>query len=157
MMLTRLFRFGVVGIAATVIHFVVAVGAVQIGNFPPQLANVLGFGVAFCASFLGQWRWTFAQRTTVPVARALPLYLMVSIGGFVANALAYEWLLTHTAWRYDVALASVLVAVAAVTFAVSRWWVFRPRVDFPAQLPAPAVPPPAVPPAAVPPPAVPPK
>jgi putative flippase GtrA len=126
-----LFRFGAVGLGATLVHFLVAVGAVQFGKLAPQLANVLGFGVAFCVSFLGQWRWTFLQRVSVPVARALPLYLMVSIGGFAANALAYEWLLTHTAWRYDVALAVVLVAVASMTFALSRYWVFRPRAHRP--------------------------
>lgn len=150
-MFRQMFRFGVVGLAATVVHFLVAVAAVQFVGLVPQLANVLGFGVAFCASFLGQWRWTFAQRDATPIALALPRYLMTSVGGFGANALAYEWLLAHTAWRYDAALAAVLVAVAAATFAVSRWWVFRPRVDFPAQLPPPAVPPPAVPPPAVPP------
>lgn len=125
-MLKQVFRFGVVGIAATVVHFLVAVIAVQFGGLAPRWANVLGFVVAFCVSFLGQWRWTFAQRAGVPVARAFALYLMVSIGGFLMNALAYEWLLSHTAWRYDIALALVLVGVASVSFAISRWWVFRP-------------------------------
>ena len=127
MLLTQAIRFGVVGLVATAVHFLFAVAAVQLFELAPQLANLLGFGVAFCVSFLGQWRWTFARRATTPVARALPLYLMVSIGGFVANALVYEWLLTHTAWRYDVALAVVLVAVAALTFVASRVWVFKAR------------------------------
>lgn len=141
MMLTQLFRFGVVGLGATVVHFVVAVGAVLLFDIAPQVANVSGFGVAFCVSFLGQWRWTFAQRATVPVTRALPPYLLLSIGGFAANALAYEWLLSHTAWRYDIALAVVLAAVAGVTFAVSRWWVFKPRVALPPETAPPRFPP----------------
>lgn len=129
MLLTQAFRFGVVGLAATVVHFLVAVVAVQLGVLAPQLANVLGFGVAFCVSFFGQWRWTFAQRGAAPVARALPLYLLLSIGGFAANALAYAWLLANTSWRYDVALAVVLAAVAALTFVASRAWVFKSRAD----------------------------
>jgi putative flippase GtrA len=90
----------------------------------PQLANVVGFLVAFTVSFLGQWRWTFGAHAA-PLLRALPSFFLVSVGGFAANALAYRWLLTHTALRYDVALALVLIGVAAMTFLLSRFWAFR--------------------------------
>jgi len=120
------FRFGVVGAIATATHFVVAVACVHSLAVDPQLANVAGFLVAFAVSFAGQWRWTFQERA-VPLAQALPGYLIVSVAGFLVNALAYHQLLAHASLRFDVALALVLAGVAGMTFVLSRLWVFRDR------------------------------
>lgn len=123
-MIGQVVRFGLVGAAAAATHFVIAVACVRGAGLDPQVANVVGFLVAFSVSFLGQWRWTFGAHGA-PLARALPSYFLVSVSGFLANALAYRWLLTHTRLRYDVALALVLIAVAAMTFLLSRFWAFR--------------------------------
>jgi putative flippase GtrA len=123
-MIGQLLRFGLVGAAAAATHFAVAVACVRITGVDPQLANVIGFLIAFAVSFVGQWRWTFANHAA-PVSRALPSFFFVSILGFATNALAYRWLLTHTTLRYDIALALVLVGVAAMTFVLSRYWAFR--------------------------------
>lgn len=123
-MLQQLVRFGLVGVVATVVHFVVAVACVRQLGTDPRSANVAGFAVAFVASFIGQRRWTFSA-TTAPWRTALPRYFVVSVLGFAVNAASYAWLLTHTSLRYDVALAIVLLAVATLTFVLSRWWAFR--------------------------------
>ena len=123
-MIGQVVRFGLVGAAAAATHFVVAVACVRGLAADPQIANVVGFLIAFSVSFLGQWRWTFATHAT-PLARALPSFFVVSIAGFAVNALAYRLLLTRTPLRYDVALAIVLIGVAAMTFALSRFWAFR--------------------------------
>ena len=123
-MIGQVARFAVVGAAAAATHFVVAVACVRALRIDPQLANVAGFLVAFTISFLGQWRWTFAAHAA-PLARALPAFFAVALGGFAANALAYRLLLTYTPLRYDVALALVLIFVAAMTFVLSRFWAFR--------------------------------
>lgn len=123
-MIGQIVRFGLVGAAAAATHFAVAVACVRWVALDPQIANVVGFLVAFAVSFAGQWRWTFAAQAA-PVARALPSFFLVSILGFATNAIAYRWLLTHTRLRYDVALALVLIGVAAVTFVLARFWAFR--------------------------------
>ena len=125
-MIAQLVRFGAVGAAAALTHFVVAVSAVRWGGVLPQWANVIGFGVAFVVSFLGQWRWTF-RSADAPWRRALPSFFLIAVSSFLLNALAYQLLLTYTPLRYDVALAIVLVAVAALTFVLSRVWAFRSR------------------------------
>ena len=61
------------------------------------------------------------------VRRALPSFFLIAVSGFLLNALAYQLLLTYTPLRYDAALAIVLVAVAALTFVLSRAWAFRSR------------------------------
>lgn len=122
-MLAQLARFGLVGLAATLTHFLVAVSCVRVLALEPQLANVAGFLVAFTVSFAGQWRWTF-RASAAPLARALPSYFAISVAGFLLNAAAYRWLLGHSALRYDVALALVLLGVAGLTFVLSRLWAF---------------------------------
>ncbi len=123
-MIGQVVRFGLVGAAAAATHFGVAVASVRALALDPQLANVVGFVVAFTVSFLGQWRWTFGAHGA-PLARALPSYFLVALGGFAVNAIAYRWLLMHTPLRYDVALALVIGFVAAMTFVLSRFWAFR--------------------------------
>jgi putative flippase GtrA len=123
-MIGQVVRFGMVGAAAAATHFVAAVACVRGLAIDPQIANVIGFLIAFSVSFLGQWRWTFAA-FDAPLARALPSFFLVSLAAFAANAIAYRLLLTHTRLRYDAALAIVLIAVAAVTFVLSRFWAFR--------------------------------
>ncbi len=123
-MIGQVVRFGLVGVAAAATHLLVAVACVRLFAIDPQLANVVGFLFAFGVSFLGQWRWTFGAHAA-PLARALPSYFFVALGGFAVNALAYRWLLTHTPLRYDAALALVVLGVAALTFILSRFWAFR--------------------------------
>lgn len=113
-----------VGAVASVVHFIVALTAVGVVGTSPQWANVIGFAAAFSVSFLGQYRWTFAQ-SEAPLLRALWRWLVVSLCGFAINSAAYAWLLAHTAWRYDVALAIVLLTVAVLTFLFSRGWAFQ--------------------------------
>jgi len=123
-MIGQVVRFGLVGAAAAATHFGVAVACVRGFAIDPQIANVIGFLVAFSVSFLGQWRWTFGAHDA-PLARALPSFFLVALTGFSVNALAYRLLLTRTSLRYDVALAIVLISVATMTFLLSRFWAFR--------------------------------
>ena len=52
---------------------------------------------------------------------------MVSAMGFAVNQAAYVALLRFSGLRYDVALALVLGAVAAMTFVAGRVWAFAGR------------------------------
>jgi putative flippase GtrA len=123
-MIARLVRFGAVGMVATATHFVVAVALTSGFGLDPQLTNVAGFLVAFIISFAGQWKWTFADQRA-RFATALPSYFALAVGGFAVNAIAYRLLLQTTGLRYDIALGIVLLAVAGVTFLLSRYWAFR--------------------------------
>jgi putative flippase GtrA len=89
----------------------------------PLLANVIGWLTAFGVSFLGHHSWTFRGHGTA-LGTSARRFLMVSAGGFLANESAYAWLLHAGGLRYDVALAMVLVAVAIVTYLLSRHWAF---------------------------------
>ena len=117
--------FGVVGIAAFLVHFTVVAVTVPLG-VAPLLANVLGFLAAFAVSFVGHGRWSFPAEGR-PVAPALKRFAVVAVGGFALNESAYAVLLRSTQLDYRAALFIVLVAVAGLTWLAGRYWAFRHR------------------------------
>lgn len=119
----RIWRFVVVGCTAAAIHWSVVVALVSQWDWPPLLANVAGWLVAFAASFSGHHLVTFRGHLTPWTSSALRFF-GISAGGFMVNELAYAWLIHWSAMRYDVLLAGVLVAVAGATYWLSLRWAF---------------------------------
>ncbi|WP_205959721.1 GtrA family protein [Ramlibacter humi] len=116
--------FVLVGCCAAAVHFAAVVWLVAGHGWLPLLANVAGWCLAFCVSFLGQWRLTFRSRQ----ARwqdAMPRFLTLSLAGFAMNETAYAAFLRWSGVRYDVLLALVLLGVAAITYVLSSRWAFR--------------------------------
>ena len=105
-------------------HWLVVVSSVHNFHWLPEAANVLGWFVAFFVSFGGHYRLTFRHQHK-QFYRALRRFFLVSASGFFLNELAYIWLLHHTAMTFDVLLGMILVAIAGITFVVSRLWAFR--------------------------------
>jgi putative flippase GtrA len=121
-------RFVVVGCLAAATHWTVAVGCVEFLGAPPLLANVAGWLVAFLVSFGGHYRWTFRHHPKL-LLKALRRFFLVSASGFLVNECAYAWLLSTTRLPYDGLLAALLIAVAGLTFVVSRLWAFRHKKE----------------------------
>lgn len=121
--MSRLFWFGMTGTAAALAHLGVVLALVEGAGQAPLGANVGGFLVGFAVSYGGQRYLTFAD-TAQAHARTLPRFFAVACLGFLLNEGFYALLLAGTALPYLLALAVVLVAVAAVTFTLSRYWVF---------------------------------
>jgi putative flippase GtrA len=87
------------------------------------MANVLGWLVALTVSFVGHDRLTFRGHGAARGAAAARFFV-VSAAGFALNESAYAVLLEWTTHRYDLLLAIVLLAVAALTYLLSRRWAF---------------------------------
>ena len=119
----QLLWFGLVGASAALVHMGLVWWLVARFEAAPLLANVLGFCVAFCVSFVGHHRRTFAVHAA-SVRHALPRFLLVALLGFSANELLYAALL-QLGVEYRLALFLVLVAVAGMTWLLSRYWAFR--------------------------------
>ncbi|MDO5652502.1 MAG: GtrA family protein [Brachymonas sp.] len=119
-------RFLVIGSLAAAVHYAVVRALVETGLLRPLTANVIGWLVAFWVSFFGHLRWTFTHQQA-PVKQALPRFFLLSAVGFAINEASYALALRFIAWRYDTVLVLVLLAVAVMTFVVSKLWAFRPR------------------------------
>jgi len=77
---------------------------------------------------LSLYRLTFRYQQN-SLAIACGRFFLVSASGFVINELSYAFLLHVTNIAYDLLLAVILVAIAVLTFILSRYWVFRHRIS----------------------------
>jgi putative flippase GtrA len=119
----QLLRFGIVGVFAAAIHFLIVVTLVQTFSYEPLIANIFAFFISFQASYFGHRRFTFTGTTALHVF-AFPKLLMVQIFNFIANeSLFYFFLSFHL--PYQVALILVLSILPLFTFVISKLWVFK--------------------------------
>lgn len=119
----RLAWFIAVGCVAAAVHWGVVVWLVGHAGWHPLVANGLGWLIAFGVSFAGHHGLSFRGHGAPPGGCAARFFF-VSAGGFAVNEASYALLLSYTGQRFDGLLAAVLVAVAGVTYLLSRHWVF---------------------------------
>ena len=116
--------FVVVGCSAAATHWLSAVTCIALLGIRPSLANFIGWCIAVVVSFLGHYFLTFRHHERV-LLPAIGRFLVVSASGFAINELAFVYLLNATNIPYYWLLAMILVAIAFLTFAFSRYWAFR--------------------------------
>jgi putative flippase GtrA len=119
---TSTFWFLAVGSAAALTHMVVF--ALAQHQMWPELANALGFCVAFVVSFAGHRLLSFKDASTT-VATSLGRFAVTAVAGFASNELVFVLLLRWLDWPSLLALFVALVFAAGQTFLLSRFWAFR--------------------------------
>lgn len=122
----RAIYFIAVGCGAALIHFLTVVALVELPGWPPLAANVAGWLCAFGFSFTGHHRLTFAGHS-LTVSRSASRFFLISAAGFAVNETVYAFGLHFSPLHYDLLLALILVAVAVLTFAASRYWAFADK------------------------------
>lgn len=116
------FWFLAVGGTAALTHL--AVFALVQDQMLPELANALGFVIAFFVSFVGHRRLSFKDAGTT-VATSLGRFAVTALAGFASNELVFSLLLRGLGWPALLALLTALVFAAGQTFVFSRFWAFR--------------------------------
>ena len=116
------FWFIAVGCAAALTHMTVF--ALTHSHVWPEVANALGFMVAFFVSFSGH-RWLSFSDAGTSVAQSFSRFLMTALGGFATNEIVFVLLLRGLGWPSFVALVAALLFAAGQTFLLSRFWAFR--------------------------------
>lgn len=105
--MSRLLRFGAVGLVATLVHLGVALGLAAATAWPVGLCHALAWVTALGVSFLGHHRWSFAS--TRPVAATLPRYVVLSA---LTLALSTGIALLGAAWGWPRGVAVGLAALS---------------------------------------------
>jgi len=90
----------------------------------PELANALGFAIAFLVSFVGHRRLSFQDAGT-SLMTSLRRFAITALAGFACNELVFMLLLRVFAWPALLALALALLVAAGQTFVLGRFWAFR--------------------------------
>lgn len=116
------FWFLAVGGAAAATHM--GVFALTQAHILPELANALGFGVAFFVSFAGHRMLSFKDAGTT-VATSFRRFAVTALAGFASNELVFVLLLRGLGLPSLLALFVALVFAAGQTFVLSRFWAFR--------------------------------
>lgn len=116
------FWFLAVGGSAALTHM--GVFALLQAHLWPELANALGFVVAFFVSFAGH-RWLSFQDAGTSLLTSLRRFSVTALAGFVSNEALFILLLRGLGWPSLLALAVALVFAAGQTFVLSRFWAFR--------------------------------
>jgi putative flippase GtrA len=110
--------FGIVGLLATGVHFIVFSILSALG-IDPILSNVAAFVCAVPVSFYGNRSLTF--KVDGNIAR----FVVMSLFGFGMNH-ANVWIVTrYLGLPWVLALPGMLLAVPAFSFVVSKFWVYR--------------------------------
>ena len=116
------FWFLAVGATAALTHL--AVFELTRHRVWPELANALGFCVAFSVSFAGHRLLSFRDATT-SMATSLRRFIVTALAGFACNEIVFVVALHWLDWPALLALFVALVVAAGQTFLLSRYWAFR--------------------------------
>lgn len=119
------FRFGIIGVIATLVHVLVVSLLLNETVLSALLANLIAFLAAFSISFFGNYRWTF-QSPGCP-RQALVRYLLVSVTAFIVNTLALTLILDNGWLSPLYAAISSASVVPIINYFLSRLWVFGIR------------------------------
>lgn len=114
--------FLAVGGSAALTHMVVF--ALAQDHMWPEVANALGFFIAFFVSFAGHRLLSFKDAGT-SVGTSLGRFAVTALAGFASNELVFMALLRGLGWPSLLALFVALVFAAGQTFVFSRFWAFR--------------------------------
>ncbi|MGA8513818.1 MAG: GtrA family protein [Burkholderiaceae bacterium] len=90
----------------------------------PEVANAIGFVVAFGVSFSGHRTLSFQDAGTT-VRQSLWRFAATALAGLVTNEIIFALLLRGVGLWSMLALLVALVAAAGQTFVLSRFWAFR--------------------------------
>ncbi|NQY96288.1 MAG: GtrA family protein [Henriciella sp.] len=116
--LIRLFRFGVIGVLATIVHAAILWILVETAGLRPSIATIFAFLGALNVSYFGHYYFTF--RSTEPHRRALPGFVLTAVVGAFLTWLFFVIATEILSWHYWIAFGITIVLVPLFVFFVSR-------------------------------------
>ena len=129
-MLPSLTRFILVGVGATLVHYLVGRYLSTLGEWSVVKANVIGFIVAFIFSFCGHYYFTF--RKSNHFSQALIRFFIIALSGFAANNVVLLTCLkmgVSDQWAFLFAVGVMPIA----SYIFSYFWAFKAHQSEPDQ------------------------
>lgn len=128
-LLRQLLVFGMVGVVATITHYLVALACHELLDVNLYGANLAGYGTAVAVSYVGHGRLTFQTELNQSV---LQRFLVVSLAAFFASEGLLAALEAGLQLPHRVSLAVVVMIIPAISFVLNKLWVYRvTHVDHP--------------------------
>lgn len=128
-MLRSAIRFGLVGLANTIVGLVVIAALLQVG-VGDYLANAVSYAVGLCLSFLLNRSWTFEVRGQIDRGE-VQRFLAVFALSFTANLATLTFMRRLGFAENMIGQGAAMAAYSICFFLLSRRFVFRLRVHAP--------------------------
>lgn len=120
--LREIICFGIVGITATVTHYLVALTSHEVAGVNLYLANLIGYVTAMAVSYFGHGRFTFQVALT---GANLRRFVVASVTTFLFSELLLFLLERGTELPHRITLSLVVVSVPIFSFLLNKFWVYR--------------------------------
>ena len=122
-LLTKVRRFAVVGVLATLIHVAVFGLLVDIlGWNAPTAATGIAFVTATIFSYFSNYRWTFGSPGRH--RRFMPRFFTVTTSLFLLNLLIMHASVVWFGWHHWVGLGIVIAVIPGSSFLLNTFWAF---------------------------------
>ena len=116
--------FTIIGALAALTHYIIAVSFEHSAFLTASHANIAGFIAAFPVSYFGHHKFSFGDQDASHT-QAFPRFLSVAVLGFLANQTLVLNGIEYTNLPFWLVLGVVMVLVAASTYVLSKFWVFK--------------------------------
>ena len=84
-LLAQLMRFGLVGIAATLLDYALLVLLTEVFSVPYMVSATISFSVSLVFNYLASMRYVFAHREEVSRSREFIIFVVLSLIGLAIN------------------------------------------------------------------------
>lgn len=122
-MIEKLFRFGVTGAVATLVHVLTLILLVEFGAVSPVWATLAGFAAGAFINYLVNRRFTFDSRK--PHRDAGPRFMAVAVGTGLLNAMLVFIGTDLLGLHYLLVQCAATLIVFLVNFLLNSVWTFR--------------------------------
>lgn len=95
-LIAQIMKFGVVGILATLLDYVVMIVLTEVFGVPPVVSSTISFSISVVFNYLASMRYVFSHREGMSRRREFIIFLVLSIIGLGINA-ALMWVGTELA------------------------------------------------------------
>lgn len=121
-MIKQAFGFGLVGLVATGIQYLVLYLLVIATHMAPTLASAIGYAFSASCAYMANHRLVFkSDRSHV---QALPRFIVVVLTGLTINTLSMAFFLQYLSVHYLVAQGLATMVVFTWNFLANRFWTF---------------------------------
>lgn len=118
----RIATFGLVGLTASLVHFLAATGLYRLGFASLFAANAAGFACAFAVSYFGHYFLTFKSDSAH--GPALAKFALTAATGFAVNNVVLWVFAGWFGMRGEIALALAIGMAAIAVYVLSRNFAF---------------------------------
>lgn len=114
-------RFASVGVVATLIHVVVAVGLIEGKQLHPSIANGIAFIVANQFSYVANTHWAFVAKINI---KSWYRFAAVSFISWMLT-IAISWLVAEAGGSYKLGILIVVIFVPVFNYISHRDFTYR--------------------------------